>query len=50
MTTSTPPLIVTPEPEPELSGRKLKAQMRLADAKTKLTSPWASARPGIPRP
>jgi alpha-glucoside transport system permease protein len=42
MTTSTPPLLVTPEPEPELSGRKLKAQMRAQDAKTKLSSPWAS--------
>ena len=42
MTTSTPPLIVTPEPEPELSGRKLKAQIRAQDAKTRLSSPWAS--------
>ena len=40
MTTSTPPLIVAPEPE--LSARKLKAQMRAQDAKTKLSSPWAS--------
>jgi len=42
MTTSTPPLIVAPEPEPELTGRKLKAQMRAQEAKTKLSSPWAS--------
>ncbi len=40
MTTSTPPLMVTPEPE--LNGRKLKAQMRAQDAKTKLSSPLAS--------
>jgi alpha-glucoside transport system permease protein len=40
MTTTTPPLMVTPEPE--VTGRKLKAQMRAADAKTKLSSPWAS--------
>lgn len=40
MTTSTPPMVVLPEPE--LTGRKLKAQMRAADAKTKLSSPWAS--------
>jgi alpha-glucoside transport system permease protein len=40
MTTSTPPLLVTPEPA--LSSRKLKAQLRAADAKTKLSSPWAS--------
>ncbi len=40
MTTSTPPLLVTPEPE--VSSRKLKAQLRAADAKTKLSSPWAS--------
>ncbi len=38
--TSTPPLLVTPEPQ--LSTRKLKAQMRAAEAKTKLSSPWAS--------
>jgi len=41
MTTTTPPLIATPEPE--LNGRRLKAQLRAADAKTKLSSPWASA-------
>ncbi len=40
MTTTTPPLLVMPEPE--LTGRKLKAQLRTADAKTKLSSPWAS--------
>ncbi len=40
MTTTTPPMLVTPEPG--VSGRKLKAQMRAADAKTKLSSPWAS--------
>ena len=40
MTTTTPPLIITPEPG--ATGRKLKAQMRAADAKTKLSSPWAS--------
>jgi alpha-glucoside transport system permease protein len=40
MTTTTPPLLVTPEPE--ITGRKLKAQLRAADAKTKLSSPWAS--------
>jgi len=40
MTTTTPPLIATPEPE--LTGRRLKAQLRAADAKTKLSSPWAS--------
>ncbi|MET3804584.1 alpha-glucoside transport system permease protein [Nakamurella sp. UYEF19] len=39
MTTITPILV---NPEPELTGRKLKAQLRAADAKTKLTSPWAS--------
>ncbi len=39
MTTTTPPLIVVPE---TVSGRKLKAQMRALDAKTKLSSPWAS--------
>ena len=38
--TTTPPLLVTPEPT--LSGRKLKAQLRAADAKAKLSSPWAS--------
>ena len=40
MTTTTPPLLVTPEAE--LSGRKLKAAIRAQDAKTKLSSPWAS--------
>ncbi len=40
MTTTTPPLIVTPEPG--ATGRKLKAQLRAADAKTRLSSPWAS--------
>ena len=39
MTTTTPPLLVQ---TPEISGRKLKAMMRAQDAKTKLTSPWAS--------
>lgn len=38
MTTTTPPLLV----EPKQSARKLKAQMRAQEAKTKLTSPWAS--------
>jgi alpha-glucoside transport system permease protein len=38
MTTTTPPLIV----EPEVSSRRLKAQLRAQDAKTKLSSPWAS--------
>lgn len=40
MTTSTPPLVVTPEPD--ISSRKMKAQVRAQDAKTKLSSPWAS--------
>ncbi|MEJ7650358.1 MAG: carbohydrate ABC transporter permease [Nakamurella sp.] len=31
-----------PVPEAQLSARKLKAQQRAADAKTKLSSPWAS--------
>lgn len=39
MTTTTPPLVVA---TPEISGRKLKAMMRAQDAKTKLSSPWAS--------
>jgi alpha-glucoside transport system permease protein len=39
MTTSTPPLLVQNE---EISSRKLKAMMRAQDAKTRLTSPWAS--------
>ena len=42
MTTTTPPLLIEPQPEEQLSGRKLKAQMRAQDAKTKLSSPWAS--------
>ena len=40
MTTTTPPLLVTPVDE--MSGRKLKAAMRAQEAKTKLSSPWAS--------
>jgi alpha-glucoside transport system permease protein len=39
MTTTTPPVALV---NPEISGRKLKAMMRAQDAKTKLTSPWAS--------
>ena len=40
MTTTTPPITVLPDPD--ISARKLKAQLRAADAKTKLSSPWAS--------
>ena len=41
MTTSNPPLIVLEGQEP-VSNRKMKAQLRAQDAKTKLSSPWAS--------
>ncbi|MTD16018.1 ABC transporter permease subunit [Nakamurella sp. YIM 132087] len=40
MTTTTPPMLV--EPEGKVSARKLKAQLRAQEAKTKLSSPWAS--------
>ena len=45
MTTSNPPLIVPAEStaEANVSKRALKAQMRAQEAKTKLSSPWASA-------
>lgn len=35
-------MTTTVAPEPQLSNRKLKSQLRAADAKTKLSSPWAS--------
>ena len=38
MTTTTPPVPVAPAVEPKLS----RAQRRAAEAKTKLSSPWAS--------
>jgi alpha-glucoside transport system permease protein len=38
MTTTTPPLVAVPKQ----NSRKLKAQMRAQEAKTKLSSPWAS--------
>ncbi len=38
MTTSTPPMMV----EPKQSSRMIKAQIRAQEAKTKLSSPWAS--------
>ncbi|GGM08555.1 carbohydrate ABC transporter permease [Nakamurella endophytica] len=40
MTTTTPPLIAAPEPQP--TGRRLRAAQRAQEAKTKLSSPWAS--------